>query len=264
MNKRSKAILLSIILGIAFLPSWRLKIENPSLAAIFVASIIYFGLYWVLEFNIIGLRLFFIFLLPIMFDFMFIQSTLSLGSRFLMNVEGVELFIAIIFGILNYIIILTANILNVSSVRKIPLLQVAQTSLYFFSVFLFFLVFDSIQRIELSPVIDIFLIFTLSFLILYQLFWFIIEDKKLLFFTVLSADFALILVYIVLSFWPIHPILFNILMTAVVYVLSGLVMHSIKKSLTRGTELEYAIIILVLLITVIVTSNWNSFGSIFD
>lgn len=264
MNKRSKAILLSIILGIAFLPSWRLKIENPSLAAIFVASIIYFGLYWVLEFNIIGLRLFFIFLLPVMFNFMFVQSALNLGGRFLLKIEGIEILIAIIFGVLNYIVILTANILNVSSVRKIPLLQVAQTSLYFFSVFLSFMVFDSIQRIGFSPVIGLLIVFAISFLILYQLFWFIIEDRKLLFFVVLSTNFVLILVYLVLLFWPIHPILFNILMTAIVYVLSGLVMHSVKKSLTRSMELEYAIIIFALLIAVIFTSNWNSFGAIFD
>lgn len=263
MTKRAKVIALSIVLGLTLLLGWGLRTESPSLVAVFAASIMYFGLYWVLEFEVIGFRLVYVFILPVLFDFLFVHQLLSSDVKIFGQVQGGEIIIALLFGALNYILILTANILNVSSTRKIPLLQVAQTSSYFFSVFLSFLTFDMIQGLGLSPIVDILIIFLFIYVITHQLLWFIIEDKKLLLHSTIAIDLAIVALYFVMSFWPMPYFLFNILLSGVVYVLYGYVMHSVKRSLTGNTELEYAVITALLLVLVIFASDWGSFGGFF-
>jgi len=263
MAKRTKVIILSVALGVTLLLGWRLRAESPSLTAVLVASIMYFGLYWVLEFEVVGFRLVYVFILPVLFNFMFVQRILSSEIRIFGGVEGGELIIAVLFGILNYILILTANILNVASIRKIPLLQVAQTSSYFFSVFLSFLTFDMIQDMELSPIMDILIIGVVFYLIIHQLLWFVIENRRSLFHSTIVIDLLIVLIYLVMSFWPIPYFLLNIFLSGVMYVLCGYIMHSAKRSLTRNTELEYVFIMIVLLFLVIFTSDWGSFGGLF-
>ena len=263
MTKRVKVIILSVVLGITLLFGWGLRTESPSLAAVFVASIMYFGLYWVLEFEVVGFRLVYIFVLPVLFDFMFVQRILSSEIRILGGVEGGELIIAVLFGVLNYILILTANILNVASVRKIPLLQVAQTSSYFFTIFLSFLTFDMIQDLNLSPIMDILIVVVVFYLIIHQLLWFVIEDRNMLLHSTIAVDFLLVLIYLVMSFWPIPYFLLNIFLSGIMYVFCGYIMHSAKRSLTGGTELEYGFIMIVLLFLVMAASDWGSFGGLF-
>lgn len=263
MTKRAKVIILSVALGITLLLGWRLRTESPSLVAVLVATIMYFGLYWVLEFEVVGFRLVYVFVLPVLFNFMFVQRILSSETRIFGGVEGGELIIAVLFGVLNYILILTANILNVASIRKIPLLQVAQTSSYFFSVFLSFLTFDMIQDMELSPVMDILIVGVVFYLIIHQLLWFVIEDRHTLLHSTIAIDLSVVLIYLVMSFWPIPYFLLNTFLSVVIYVLCGYVMHSSKRSLTRNTELEYGFIMITLLLLVVFVSNWGSFGGLF-
>jgi len=263
MDKRQKVKILSFIMGVTLLLSHGLNLQDSSLAALFSAVVIYFGLYWVLEFNVIGLRLIFVFILPILFDFMFVQQSLGLESSLNRDISsGIFIVVAIIFSILNYVIILTANILNVASIRKIPLLQVAQTSAYFFSVFLLFLVLSFVQGLGYSIFFNLILIFIFSFIVMYQLFWFIVEGRSLLFWVTMVCAMSLALVYEILSFFPISYVLLNISISALVYVFGGLVMHSAKKSL-RGTMLiEYFVTLVILLVIIFATSDWGSFGSL--
>ena len=263
MTKRVRVIILSVALGITLLLGWELQAESPSLAAVLVASIMYFGLYWVLEFEVVGFRLVYVFILPVLFDFMFVQRILSSEIRVFGGVEGGELIVAVLFALLNYVLILTANILNVASVRKIPLLQVAQTTSYFFSVFLSFLTFDMIQDMELSPIMDILIVGVVFYLIIHQLLWFVIEDRRVLLHSTIAIDLLVVLIYLVMSFWPIPYFLLNTFLSGVVYVLCGYVMHSAKRSLARNTELEYSLIMVILLLLVMLTSDWGSFGGLF-
>jgi hypothetical protein len=258
MDKRLKISLLSILLGASVLLSPSLELKNTTLFAVLIASAVYFGLYWILEFNVVGLRLIFVFLLPVIFNFLFAESIFN-SAYDLGNWDGLNLIIALFFGFANYILILTANILNVASVKKIPLLQVAQTSLYFFTVFTCFLAFDALQSLEQSTVLDILILIVVLFVLIYQLLWFVVDSRKILFFTTLLLDLALVLTYFVLSFWPIPYLLVNLILSAVLYVLCGLVMHSAKKSLDKSTIFEYVMVLLIVIVITYYSLDWGIF-----
>lgn len=254
MQKRTRIGILSVLMGVLLLLSPSFRIGNPALFAVLFASVLYFGLYWVLEFNVIGLRLIFVFLLPIIFTFLFVQRLLSIWGG-----GAISFPIAVLFSLLTYILILTANILNVASVKKIPLLQVAQTSLYFFSTVTIFFAFDAVQGLEMGTVLDLFIVALVGFLITYQLMWFIMESRRDLINAVLMIDLALMMIFFTLSFFPIPYMLYNLILAAVFYVLSGLFMHSAKKSLTRSVVIEHVVVIAVISIISILSLDWGSF-----
>ncbi len=254
MQKRTRIGVLSVLMGVLLLLSPSFHIGNPALFAVLVASVMYFGLYWVLEFNVIGLRLIFVFLLPIIFTFLFVQRLLSAWGS-----GAISFPIAVFFAILTYVLILTANILNVASVKKIPLLQVAQTSLYFFSTVTVFFAFDAIQGLEMGTILDVLIIALVGFIITYQLMWFILESRADLFNAALMIDLALVMIYFALSFFPIPYMLYNLVLATVFYILSGLFMHSAKKSLTVGIIIEYVVVIAVISTISILSLNWGSF-----
>lgn len=256
MQKRTKIGLLSVTMGVLLLLSPALRVANPALFAVLAASILYFGLYWVLEFSVIGLRLIFVFILPIIFTFLFIQRILgvSLGVG-----VGISLPLAVLFAVLVYVLVLTANILNVASIKKIPLLQVAQTSLYFFTTITVFLMFDAVQSLEASTVLDTLIISVSLFVLIYQLFWFIFESRKDLLQATLVTDFLLVLAYFIISFFPIPYLLFNVVLSALFYIFIGLFMHSIKKSLVGNMVIEYILIIIALILLTVISFDWGSF-----
>ena len=254
MQKRTKIGVLSLMMGVLILLGPSFGVGNSTLMGVLIASALYFGLYWILEFNVIGLRLIFVFLLPIIFSFLFVQRSLALwGDR------GVGFPVAVLFSSMVYILILTANILNVSSIKKIPLLQVAQTSLYFFSTISIFLMFDAVQGLETGTILDTLIVAVAGFIIIYQLIWFIVESRSDIFYITLLINLILVLIYFTLSFFPIPYMLYNLILASVFYVITGLFMHSVKKSLSRSVFWEYVLVIVVIATITIASLDWGSF-----
>lgn len=263
MEKRTKAILVSATIALFLLVSSSLGIEKSTLIAVFAAIIMYFGLYWVLEFEIVGLRLVFLFILPVLFVFSFVERSVYFSEILGGGNSGQGLlFLSVLLGVVSYVIILTANILNVASLKKIPLAQVAQTSLYFFTVILVFLITDVIQSFETGVFIDLIWLAGATFLAVSQLIWFVLSDMKMMFRISFVIILAVIFWYVVFSYWPISFLLLNLSVAVIFYILCGFVMHTAKKSLTRGTLIEYSILIISILFLIFLSSDWGSFGVI--
>jgi len=264
MNKRKKVILLSALISLLLFLGKGLDVGDTTLVAVFAAAIAYFGLYWILEFEVIGLRLIFVFVVPVLFNFLFVYRVLAsltdVGGE--IGNSGILIF-SLLLGGLNYIVFLTANILNVASFKKIPLLQVAQTTLYFFTVLITFLLFDFVQSLGYSLWVDVIILFIAMFLLLYQQFWFVIGERRSLINVVTVLSLILIMAFVMFSFWPINIFLLNLSLAMVVYVLIGLVMHISKNSLTKSLTFEYIGLLIIVAAIITLMSDWGSFGNLF-
>ena len=154
----------------------------------------------------------------------------------------------LIFLVVLGIVFLTANVLNVSTIKKIPLLQVAQTSSYAITLFNVFFIGFFIISLGLMPW------FTLPLLLV--LYWsatflhlshFSIDLKIVSWY---SAGIALssMCIAVALLLWPVDNLFRVLLPTLVVYIGIGIIMHDIRKALRPLINWEYFIIVVLVVI----------------
>ena len=176
---------------------------------------------------------------------------------------------AVIFGILLVIyggvltaVFLTANVLNVSTVKKIPLLQAAQTSSYLISLFSVYVVSFSIitSGLELYFVAPI-LFATYVLVIFMHLSHFDLGEKTVRMYA-LGIAWCALGVVLGLLLWPLEALFVSLIPTVLVYIGIGVVMHKARKTLTSRVYVEYVFVALFILLIVLTRAKWG-IGSYF-
>ncbi len=229
-----------------------------------IASIIaYVGLAWGFRFDVSKKAYATVLPQPTLFVF---ASVLFTELFFFQKFQRV--FESITFGLLlliivaaYYFVFLTANILNVGTIKEIPLMKAAQTASYvvalgtiYFSTFA--LIATGINVIALVPILLIIYYLTAYF----HLSNFPLSKSEIIDFS-LAVSMSALLVVLSLFVWPVDLLFVPLLPTAVVYVGLGFSMHHTTKTFDQRVLLEYVSILVAIGLIVLFRAKWGVGGS---
>ena len=172
--KRSKILFLTILLTIAFF-AYRL-INSGSLTIVsfievssIVFFIVYIGALWVEDFTFKKESLYFEILqlsFFVAFEFGFMQAFFSTALARLYEAL-LLMIILIIFFFSTYFAFLTMNLFIVSRFKNIPLLDVATTTSYIYTIITSFYITYTILSLSINPFLSFFILFMLLSIILF-------------------------------------------------------------------------------------------------
>jgi len=269
MTLRNKTFILTVIFIFLYLLLQIIDLErfidiDQELVKAFITAIFFFlGLYWVLDFNIKGIR--FITLLGYSSYIVFIESLFleliifqSVGR---ISEKTISLLVLIIYAFNIYTLILTINILNVSYISSIPLAQAAKAANFLYTLFGSYFSFLIILRSGLNIPIKIIVYLVVTFILTLNIFWFKKESFRQLF----GETFAVILImctlFLVLSIWPISVELATMLYTIVYYILLGLGLEE-RETTSAIMNLEYILLLLIAIFFLFKLTVWGINGPI--
>jgi hypothetical protein len=270
-GKRQRIFVLSaaIVLLVFGLKVWgrsEWSVEQAVLVAAGASVLSVFGLMWAFRFDVTRIAYLTVIPQPTLFVFGYI---LFLEMFFFQRFE--RIYEAVLFGALLIvflavlgIVFLTANILNVATIKNIPLLQVAQTSSYVITLFNAFFIAFFIVSLGLMPW------YTAPLLLL--LYW-AVSFLHLAHFTHdvrTAAWFAFGIGCVsacaggVLLLWPVDTLFRVLLPTVIIYIGVGIIMHDIRKALRPLINWEYFIILAIVAIILMSRAVWGIGGYIWS
>ncbi len=175
-------------------------------------------------------------------------------------ITEVRLLLSIIYAVVLYTILLAENIFNVSAERNIPLLRAARTVGYLVTLFVSFSFFSLLFGLGLPWWALTLISFIVGSLLFSQALWQIELEETLsreLVINSLVAGFLIGQLAAGISFWPLDPPKVGLAMTALVYVLLGILQHMIQKDLTRRAAIEYIFVGFSVFFLLLVTTSWG-------
>lgn len=269
LSTRNRAIMLSIFLtGLYFIFfSQTLFIEfidgvffGKFIFPAIIGMFMYLGIIWVLNFNIKGERhitvaLFAascIFIVSLFFEFLILNQT---------KLEQITTSVTsmVIVFVMNYVVILTMNILNYSYMNQIPLGQAGRAASYVLSLLIqylaFFLLFSN--RIEIA--LRFLFVFSISFYFTYSALWTLgmkLKDR-----VVSSAVIgAITLIFaIILNIWPISTYILCFVLSLILYVSLGVALE-VKEVMGKYIWLEYGLLLAMVFFILSLVSDWGING----
>ncbi len=266
-GKRQRIFVVSgvIVLFVFGLRTWGIDewgVRQMLEVALASSLLTYFGLMWAYRFELSRFGYWAVLPLPTLFVFstvLFVE--LFFFAQFQRIYEAV-LFVGLLGVFMGGLVIafLTANILNVATIRKIPLLQVAHTSSYVITLFTtFFLGFFLVSlgaNIYFTVVLLAIAYFGAVFL---HLSHFGFRRQYVIWYSIAISLLASTVAF-VMMLWPVETIFRVLLPTIACYVGIGLVMHDAKKIFRTLINWEYVVIILIVLAIIITSSVWGISG----
>ena len=255
LAKRQKIVITCFLLSLSlyFFPFAAQETQIWLLVAIIIAS--YILSVWSIFRDVSGFEFLTLFVLPV-----FLTASFAL---LIFNFEPenfVRATLAIVYGVVMYIILLSENIFNVSAERNIPLIRAANTVSYLGTLFVSFAIFSMLFGLGLDFWLFSIIATVVGVLIFTQSLWNIeLEETPSPQITVNSFVSAIILgqIALALTFWPLDPAKVGLALTATVYVLLGIIQHQMKGDLSRNTILEYLFVALAVFIFLVVTTSWR-------
>lgn len=175
-------------------------------------------------------------------------------------ITEVRLLLSVVYGLVLYTNLLAENIFNVSAERNIPLLRAARTVGYLVTLFVSFSFFSLIFGLSFPWWALTLVAFLVGSLLFSQALWQIELEETLsreLIINSLAAGFLISQLAAGLSFWPLDPPRIGLAMTALVYVLLGIMQHMVKKDLTTRAAVEYIFVGFSVFFLIFVTTSWG-------
>ncbi len=242
------------------------EVEEVVLVALLASVLSTIGLIWAFRFDISRVGYLTVLPQPAMFVFGYV---LFVEIFFFQSFQ--RIYEAVIFGVLLLVfmavlgvVFLTANVLNVSTFRKIPLLQVAQTSSYAITLFNVFFLSFFVINLELHVGVTVILLFLISWIATFlHLSHFSFEKRTVMWFTTAIATSATIIAG-VLMLWPLDALFRVLLPTVIVYIGIGLVMHDVRKVMRPLVNWEYILIVLAVILVLLSRAVWGIGGFIWS
>lgn len=251
-NKRVKIIvssgLLTLgLLGSQFVPVYFIYqfIAGLAVAALMLSI-------WVLWEGLNILKAALLMLLPMLF-------TLAVASYFLLiPAEWLKILVALVFGLVFYILLLSQNIFNVSSLRTIPLYRVASTTVFVLTIFTASLLFVVIYSFHFPFYINGPAVFLLSFFLILPIMWSVQMEKLNQLIVFYSVILALIVgeVGLVLSFWPLTNAMSSVVLALVLYMVLGISTDTLRERLSKEAVLGYIKWSIPIFLIAALTASW--------
>lgn len=269
MSTRTKALIVSVVITILFQALQELTFPSKwddisYLIKGFVVSIVMFlGVFWVSNFNIQGRRFvtilftpsYSVFILSIFLELVLFENISRVRER-----TFSVIFLAA-FLVYNYLHILTVNILNVTSLKKIPLGQAGKASEYVFTLITLFITFLVVFSSTIGLGVKLLGVFGITFLYVYSNFWLLPFSRRDLLILVIGIALLTSGSAVILSFWPLGAELMSLYLIIFLYVLIGLGLE-ISDKVSVLIWIEYMFLIFFGLFLVFKLSTWGINGSI--
>ncbi len=268
---RSKAVSVTLLLTILYFIALIYKkliatdidiaLTVDIISSITMSVVMFFGIWWVVEFRVKYFRVFTVLLFPALFilvvsifaDLSLFQSVFRLSGTLMSIVIG--LFISVI----SYFLILSSNILNVSSVSGIPLERAAKTAQYVFSLLFTYFSIMLVNSLSLNIWVKIICMIIIFTYVCYQTFWILSLPANKLHFISLTTSLLLSVSLPVLYLWPIKPEFIALFYTTSLYVILGRALDRTGGS-NVGLIFEYSIVVLVVTLYCIISAVWGING----
>jgi hypothetical protein len=266
-GKRHRLFLLAIVIvGLVFgLKIWRKEtweFEQGLWVALGASILTYVGL--ILSFGFRVSKKSLIAVLPQAALFVF-GAVLFLVMFFFGEFERIYeslIFILFLLGFTGLIglVFSTANILSVSTVKKIPLFRAGQTASYaivlltvFFITFTF--ISSGLSIFGLIPLLGGFYFISTWF----HLSHFETEEKSIIWYCV-GVSWAALLALLAFLFWPVSGLLISFVPVTIMYFGLGIVMYHLGKSPIVKVVWEFAVFVLIALIFIMFQAKWGIGG----
>ena len=255
LNKRQKIIVTAILLTIGLLST---QIVDFNLRFRFIAGLgilSYLLSIWALWEGINPFKAFILLILPTLFTLAVASFYFLLPIRWLTRLP-----VAIIFGLSYYLLLLSQNVFNVAAIRTIPLYRASITASFLFTLITAFFLFNVIHAFNLLFSWNGFLVGLISFPLILQTIWQVDMAEKL-HGSVLVMSFILSLVMgevaLAFSFWPMVTTMWSLSLATCMYVLLGIVTHSLRGRLNKRVVWEYLGIGLGVFFVAFLTTSWT-------
>ncbi len=168
--------------------------------------------------------------------------------------------IIILYGIGLYALSLTMNIFTVSSIRTIALARAAKGVGFVLTLFAGFLLYDAILSLRSSWYLTSIIIFLVSFPLFLQGLWssklMRQFEKGLILYSVILA-YGIMVIAMLLYFWPVSVVEGAIFLTVSMYVLLGLGQSDQEGRLFRQTVREYLVVGIIVFLALVVFTSWR-------
>lgn len=231
--------------------------------ALIISVYFFFGLFWVFGFNIKGIR--FLTILGHSSYIVFIQSLFielivfqDVGR---ISEKTISLVILLLWGVSIYLLILTANILNVSYVSRIPLAQAAKASNFLFNLFAAYFSFLLVLRLGTIEIYKMFLFLGVVFILTLNMFWFKRESRRQLFGETIAVVIFMMMLFLMMMVWPIPVELAALFYIVVFYILVSLGLEE-RETTSVLMRVEYIILLIISVFLLLRMSIWGINGSI--
>ncbi|OGD79698.1 hypothetical protein A2368_03370 [Candidatus Collierbacteria bacterium RIFOXYB1_FULL_49_13] len=271
MSKRSKFVLVAVILSVLMWLLEYLAVDSRIQAVVAVVVFSYVICGWALFEDLKGIEWVTILMLPVLytlgaglFSFFLPSHIARLGdirleadvARLLADV--IRMGFWAIYGIGMYTVMLMENILSVASVKTIQLLRAAHTAGFIMTLVVGLFLYNSVFSFKLAWWLNGLLVFGLTFPIVLQAIWYMelreyIDKKVLMFVFVISLIMGELAV--VMSFWPARAIMTALFLTTALYVMVGTAQQYVIGRLFQKQVYDYVgIAAMVTTITILFTS----------
>ena len=230
------------------------------LSPLILALLMIFGLLWILNTSsgILKYSLIIIYSAINILGFGLFFELLLLNQSRIGQISVTLFFSTIMFSIF-YVHMLTANIINYSHIRDIPLVYAARASAYIVSLLSEYFIFFMVLSSELNVFIKIVFIFIVGFFHSYFLLDSIKQKFNYKVYSAFAISLLIMIVTIVLAIWPVSSEIKSIILTLVMYICIGISLE-IKEKIKKSIWIEYIILIISIVLLLVFLSSWGING----
>lgn len=272
LNTRQRVIISVTILTLVFLALLRtnilqvLRIEDFSLdlfKPLILFLLTYIFMFWISEFKIKGERFITVLGFPSLGVFV-VTLFVELLSSSLFGQLGFITFTVLTcaaFSVFTYVLLLTANILNVAYLEEIPLGQAGRAAYYVLSLVISYLMFLMISSNKVTFIIQIVLIFLVPFFLVTSSLWTIRMKASRRVMIAFAISVLISFFYFALSFWPISEVLISFILSIILYITLGVALE-VRDNVSRMIWIEYGVLFIIIFLLLIIISDWGINGTL--
>jgi len=255
VTKRRKLIIESIFLSIGLLATQFVEIRYRYGAIFCLGLLAYFFTFFSLKEDLKKIGWLMNLPLPALY-------TIAVALFYFLLPEGTmtRIFILVFFGVGMYAILLIENIFSVAAARTIQLLRAAQAVGFLITLVTAFLFYDTIFSFKLSAILNSFLVFLISFILILPSLWSVALNEKIEKRTIqysLGLSWSISQLALFISFWPLTIIIVSLFLVTSCYVFLGIVQNHLAGRLFKNTLGEYLRVAVVVLIITFFLAKWG-------
>lgn len=254
IEKRQRLIIATFLLTLLFTGATFFSFEWTYVFVPVIALAVYFLTYFAILEGITKHERLMLFIHPIYFSVVFYLFYFFVPQRWLTRLP----FITIYF-ITMYAITLSQNIFNVGVSKSLQLFRAAFSVNYLIVTMCSFLAYSLIISLRLNAIFNMLLVFCASFPLVFQLIWSVepteTVEKEILTYSVLMS-FLLSQMGTLLSFVPINQSIFALVLTSLLYSLTGLFSTYLQNALYKEKVREYVLVFGFALTVLVLTMKW--------
>jgi hypothetical protein len=257
LSKRRKFVLVAVLLSLGLLTIQQLTVEQRYGAILLLALASYCLTAWSLFKELRGPAWTVNMVLPTLYP-----TAVALFYFLLPQAPVTQWIVLILFAISMYALLLTANIFAVASIRTIQLLRAARAVGFLLAILTSALLYHVIFSLRLSVGFVAPLLFIATYPLLLQSVWSYTMSERLkreLLYALVGAVMISEL-GVAIAFWLIDAPLASVMLSMVMYVVTGLFQHEMEGRLFAKTVQEFvgfATIVFVVIATAVMT-RWMS------